>query len=305
MIPILILSVAMAAGGQNAQAEPAWAKEVLSSRSALNAMRHTKPLPPMQGFDATFSRRSGGGAVSYDPFVDPEGEREYKQLYRGIKIVVYLADRGELEHALRSYDALDSKFPNLKRVYVDIKISLEYLVGERNLAYADMVAELAQPSTGGDRPWLLLALISSSRGQIFPGQLRYCEGAINQEPGLVGLDRRGWATPVHPLPQWRGDSPKDAEAAACVALGTRNASLTWQFLERAMRLYPWNPAIASALVRSYGWSGQFTKARALEKEMISRCTRPEDRKWFSDQLRYDEGKADMPPTKPVFDDGGA
>lgn len=297
MIPTLLLSIVIAVGGQNAQPEPPWAKAVLASKRAKSLSRRQTGMEAANSGHNQQMAKVGQRIVSADPLIDPVRDWEYKQIYHGIRMIDYTVQTGDLDKALLDYGALETRYELTDRVYLDIKISLEYLAGYRAEAYADEVGEFRDPH--GDRNWLLLAVVSAANGQIFPGQLEYCESAV--------ADSQDWRTAYfRELPEWNTLSARDVEAAACLANAVcGDRVLDKRFLARALKLAPTCAAIASQLAGRYSVALQYSKARTLDKQMLSRLSKPEERKWFSDDLRYSEGKADVPPTKPVFDDGGA
>ncbi len=296
---LTMLLIVAAAIGQTPQSTPEWAKKALSSTRAAcarEARRASQEKAPKQLAVITGSQARSASA---NPLVDPEGEKLRKQLYQGILMVVYLAKRGDLSSALHYYRAFEARFPSLNNYYRNDKVSLEYLTGDVNGAYADIVDEFSEEDRGQDKPWLLLAAVCAAKGQVFPGELEYCRGAIESTIGWTSYRTRA-------LPGWSPRSPKDVEASGCVALFESNQAVyPIPILERARRLCPANQAIADELLDMYRLRGQFSKFRTLAQAVLAHFPSEQEHRRLEAYLSQFRGKPDKPPIKPVFDDGGA
>ncbi len=299
---LAILLIVPAITGQASQTMPTWAQQVLSSKSAVSVREGRRAPQERSSKKQASNAETQVQIASANPLIDPAGDRVHKTMYRGLRMVDFLVQKGKIKSALRYFDQLEAQTPIDDRTYVDnpfyaeFGISLEYLAGDLDDAYADTVDAFSKP-VSGDRPWLLLAMVAAAKGQVFSGELEYCKRIIESDHNLG-------ASPLNALPDWSPNNPKDVEAAACLAYVFRR-NFEVQFAERARALCPRSPAIAAELLSRYAVAGEFSKARKLARGMISSSLSEVERNYFAAELLRAQDKADVPPKKPVFDDGGA
>lgn len=236
--------------------------------------------------------------MGLDGRIDYDYDRKFSEANHTRYWAAYYAKKGDLPNALKVIDLCQSRYPEAAVYVDDTKITLEYAIGNRDLAYADLLTRFRRITPGEARPWLHLAALSASQGRTYPGELEFCEKAIH--PNLFVPQSK------FPLPRWSRTSPIDVEAAACLA----KSSLTYNtygsaFLERAWKLEPSNPSIDAYLTASLTSDGRYSMARNVAQTMLVLPLTKEQWIWVPARLDFLRGKPDVAPKKPVFDSGGA
>lgn len=307
------------AGPGTAPAEPAWVAEALASPPVGEAS-----APPPAAGGAQSGSRAGRVASSgptagvhlsaaqlrqFLMISNPPPKRWLAEINRfnaKLEVICWYEDKGDYRGAMDEVRSMIREYPDAPGGWMRYKVCCEVMLGDSAAAYSDIVREAkrerADPGenfrsadlTGYDETLLILSFICAQRGQVYNGQLAFCDSIIRKAQQIGDV-----AESEHEMSGWHADRANDVAIASCYALslaGTGGARMA--FLEQAFRIDPSDTVIGRSLALGYGYRHLYADERRVGAEVLKhlKAEDPVAKELRKDLAKHaDQGDGPFPP----------